>query len=304
MFCRNVDEFLVMFDEEPRSVVAVHCKAGKGRTGLMVSCYLLHSGLCRTARQALELYARKRTQNKKGVTIPSQIRYVYYYERLLRVREMPNFTYKMTSVRLAPLPALSKGKAIAIFAAVKVLAPSGRVETEGGRVWQERTIYNQRKEGRPSTADANADALTIPLGEDGITVHGNVKVVLFRMKQGKPKKIGGVWFHTAFCESNYLKFQKSMIDKVCKTKSIGEDFALEVFMHRVAGEGEAFMERMAVQEVSQPDIDHEDHAIELHEDLEAELAEHGIDSYERLLNGDDLAGLQLHEVVHLSSREM
>ena len=68
---------------DPSNIVAFHCKAGKGRAGMMSTCLLLHMGWCPTAREALDHYARTRTHNGKGVTIPSQIRYVEYYATLL-----------------------------------------------------------------------------------------------------------------------------------------------------------------------------------------------------------------------------
>lgn len=42
------------------NVCAVHCKAGKGRTGLIVCCFLLHTGTTRTADEALEVFGSRR----------------------------------------------------------------------------------------------------------------------------------------------------------------------------------------------------------------------------------------------------
>ena len=47
------------------------------------------SGYCRTANQAQNFFGNKRTMNNKGITIPSQQRYVRYYAEALRNQ---NFT--------------------------------------------------------------------------------------------------------------------------------------------------------------------------------------------------------------------
>ena len=79
-FCVDICLYLIT---NPKGVAAIHCKAGKGRTGVMIVSYLIFSGLCQTTEEALQHYASQRTLNNKGVTIPSQIRYIKYFESFL-----------------------------------------------------------------------------------------------------------------------------------------------------------------------------------------------------------------------------
>ena len=84
-FCKDADKFL---RSDNQNVIAIHCKAGKGRTGLMLCCYLIYSGFVDNAEHALKYYGIMRTTNGKGVTIQSQIRYLFFFEEILK-RNIP-----------------------------------------------------------------------------------------------------------------------------------------------------------------------------------------------------------------------
>lgn len=70
-FCEDAERWLL---GHPENTVVVHCKAGKGRTGIMICALLMYMGLCEGPEAALKLFAQERTADGKGVTIPSQRR--------------------------------------------------------------------------------------------------------------------------------------------------------------------------------------------------------------------------------------
>jgi len=80
-FCGDAMSWL---GADPKNVVAVHCKAGKGRTGTMICALLVFAGAVSSAHQALVWYEVMRGGARSGVTIPGQIRWVAMFERWLR----------------------------------------------------------------------------------------------------------------------------------------------------------------------------------------------------------------------------
>jgi len=108
-FCIDVSKWLAEDDDH---VAVVHCKAGKGRTGLMICAFLLYIKMFETADAVLNFYGSARTFDSNGVTIPSQRRYVdYFATKLSRGLQFEYSPVKMflTNIVIEPPPHIGFG---------------------------------------------------------------------------------------------------------------------------------------------------------------------------------------------------
>ncbi len=77
----------------PIHCAVIHCKGGKGRTGLMVCACLMYDYRDTTVDEALDYFVTMRTNITKGgklqgVQTPSQLRYCKYFYQLLHITDV------------------------------------------------------------------------------------------------------------------------------------------------------------------------------------------------------------------------
>lgn len=219
-FCEDVHAFLTA---DPKNVVAIHCKAGKGRTGMVISAYLVHTRKY-TAEEALQFFGDRRTSNGKGVTIPSQMRYVHYYEQMLLhgPERFPTKKYKVMHIRLISVPNFDVGGGCDPYFVVRNQA--------------KQKLYNYKEQVKKvAKFKSKQDYVDLPLDElpKSCVVEGDVDFIFFDHDQmSAPDKMFHFWFNTGFIHHNYLCFHKEVVDTACKDKkcsSFKSHFAVELF---------------------------------------------------------------------------
>ena len=76
---------LLFLCQDPENMTSIHCKAGKGRTGMVIACYMVFMEGVPDADKAVEQFNFRRTNDMRGgLKIPSQIRYVHYFHHFLK----------------------------------------------------------------------------------------------------------------------------------------------------------------------------------------------------------------------------
>ena len=233
-----VEDMHDFLSKDPKNAVAVHCKAGKGRTGTIISAFMVREGLARDAMEALKIFGEIRTSNGKGVTIPSQMRYVHYYEQCLRhgFESFPVKTYRIRHIRLITVPNFDVGGGCDPFFDVRLAVWDDKKKTHVmKKIFDYYKTVKKVRNYRPRDKYADID-----VEEYDVRVRGDVKIVLYDYDTvGGNDKMAHFWFNTGFVTNNYLLLHKEVVDRACKDKHNKEfdaDFKVEVFLDELTGE--------------------------------------------------------------------
>ncbi|CAF1299673.1 unnamed protein product [Adineta steineri] len=197
-FCQHAETQLSLITDR---TLVIHCKAGKGRTGVMSCCFLLYyyRDEYNDPLQTLKFYAQQRTSNEKGVTIPSQRRYVEYFGHLLNSQVLYSpkqivftgllITYKQNQIRNTSLY-------------YTVSSSDHRIQYQSSEIPLEYdTTINRDSLVDYSVLNAEHKHFIPPANQQcQILLEEDVLIEIFftKTKRGKSEKLCHFWFNTFF----------------------------------------------------------------------------------------------------------
>jgi phosphatidylinositol-3,4,5-trisphosphate 3-phosphatase/dual-specificity protein phosphatase PTEN len=202
------------------NVVVINCRAGKGRTGTIICCYLLFSKRFDDAEEAMQYYSKKRFSTGEGVTQPSQKRYVHYFAQLLKEKIY--------------FPLVRTLKAISVHKLIKknseTIKPYFEIYLGNGEklFYTSKTSYLDQKK----IFSNNTDLITITDSNFGILVAGDLTIKLYNHGMLSSKKLGRIAFNTAFLENdqNILTFKVEQIDpdNLARKKKVPKEYEIRL----------------------------------------------------------------------------
>ncbi|XP_077168431.1 phosphatidylinositol 3,4,5-trisphosphate 3-phosphatase TPTE2-like isoform X2 [Paroedura picta] len=216
-------------NQDPKNIIVIHCKGGKGRTGTMVCTWLIDSNQFESAQESLDYFGERRTDKStsskfQGVETPSQSRYVGYYEIVknkYNLKLPPERPLRIKSIKVMAIHGVGKGNG----SDLKV------------QILMEKQVVFQcvcaTQENCKLFFDGEHDCAVISL-ENCPIIRNDVKV-RFESSSDLPKGYDDCafffWFNTSFIEDKRLYLSRSELDNPHKPKMwriFRESFAVEL----------------------------------------------------------------------------
>ncbi|KAK4016065.1 phosphatidylinositol 3,4,5-trisphosphate 3-phosphatase TPTE2 [Daphnia magna] len=233
--CRQMIEFTKSvrnwLESDPNNVIAVHCKGGKGRTGMMVCVWLVEAELFLKAEDSLVYFGSRRTDTRyghafQGVETPSQSRYVRYYERIKENggHLPPDKRLHLRKIRMEGISRLGKGDGSDFSVEVYVDRDSSPVlQADFRKQHCCQTIFLSREE-----------AVECLLSK-APPIHGDVRIIIRHRSISVPKGYMNAvlyfWFNCSFVENNRLRLKREELDNPHKSNTwryFTPDFAVQL----------------------------------------------------------------------------
>lgn len=222
MACKTMQAHLL---ESLQNIIVVNCKAGKGRTGTLICCYLLYCGRFTDWKQATSYYRAKRFSRGGGVTQPSQIRYIQYFTQILQGWVRYPLVTALSRIQVRTVPHYNKNTSKIVM----------KIQANGVEVFNNKS---PSRDEQINLHDLWEDSTVHELVQfnQKIPLCGEVCVSLDHWGLVSTKKICRIHFNTAFVPINdQLKFEKCELDpdSFKRSKKVSDKFYVHLFFQKI-----------------------------------------------------------------------
>jgi len=179
-----------------KNVIVVHCLAGKGRTGSVICCYLIYCGRVSTAEEALLYYKKMRFAEGGGVTQPSQIRYVKYFEIIYKRVQMTPTALRLNVISLIGVPRLNSDGSMRPYMEIYTVKNNKLIYTDKKKYNETRSYFDH------GVKQLNKIDIKI---ESNVVLVGDILIKIYNMSKSalgmtQTKVAFRFAFNTAFLE--------------------------------------------------------------------------------------------------------
>eukprot|EP01103_Thecamoeba_quadrilineata_P019206 TRINITY_DN7678_c0_g1_i1.p1 TRINITY_DN7678_c0_g1~~TRINITY_DN7678_c0_g1_i1.p1 ORF type:complete len:1533 (-),score=269.53 TRINITY_DN7678_c0_g1_i1:227-4825(-) len=199
MLIQAVKELDDWLEFHPMNVALLHCRNGRGRVGMIISCWLIFSNKCASPSEAIRKFCECRMDDKeKGLCIPSQMRYVHYYELTLR---RPIYTkpvgMELLTIKLHTIPNFR------LFG--RGFDPWYSIYQRGRRIFSSESMQPDKK-----------DRDTLSFACNRLSIMGDIRIEFFHKTY--KHRIFSLSFNTSFIQTDCLSLLKRDIDQASEDK--------------------------------------------------------------------------------------
>ena len=214
-FCKDAKKFL---EEDKENIIACHCLGGKGRTGTVICCLFLYLGTFDTADKALRYFGLMRVGMERGVSQPSQLRYIYYFEKVIQNKIPTPLIYNSVIVKKITFNSIP-------FILKLTNPPILTIENNDNT-----TNYVEP----PKVVDISqgVKGLEFNLTDNKVSVSGDFLITFYSRKLFSKEQMFHAWVNTFFLEKEgKLEIEKNYLDKACediRDKIYPHDFKIKI----------------------------------------------------------------------------
>lgn len=211
MLFNIVSKMSTFAKENIKNTIVVHCNAGKGRTGTMICCYLLFTGIFESVDECMKYYSKQRFEEGDAVTQPGQLRYVKYFFKMLQEKFYFPLKKYIKSVKLVEVPLKDKCGEIKPY--VEIYA-----DNSDSLIYHNKLSYFDQ----PKYNYSEGVEITATPSELKLEVIGDLTIKVFCQFILSNKLLGMVSFNTAFLSPNdeKIEFKIHEIDPDSLTKKL------------------------------------------------------------------------------------
>jgi len=196
----------------------------------VIVCFLFYSGLYPQVSECLSFFAARRSAKAKGVTQPSQLRYVRYFSEVVSgARTIMLAPLCLQFVTIGPIP---KG----VYVYIEIYQ---QIYAEVYDPAAEKVLYSSFASSDARVADKEGRLWS----ETSVELLGDILVRGFFVEgKSKPKPLFRMQFHTGMLDSMVVTFTKDELDDIHKEKKrFPSDFELKLGFVATPGDRRTIM---------------------------------------------------------------